>query len=421
MTALFQQLSLSQWLVPVILSLLLPLAIFIGRHNVRARRWALLEELQTTFRPALRGRGVQTFEMARARYRRRAQDEAVGERIGEVLNYFVPVLIFLLVSGTGFLLVFVASDYSFDKQDLLLGGPEPRSGTALVDYQRGTAALLAVAFSAAYLWSIGYLVLRIANFDLSPVSFMRTSVHILLTALTMIVLRHFFGAGMGLDGENTLGVLVGLALLMGMFPRLGINFLIDRMPTDVRLNRAVKEAGEISRKYPLDLIDGIAAGMKFRLAHFEIVDAQNLATYNPIILFLETPYGLFKILDWISQAQLLVVVGPERFLKLRALNVGNIRRLLDYGEDDEARKLLGPVLIDPPAGIEVTDGMIKAEIKSIREELHVQRLLELCEAVVESMEAPPAPSLKSEEQAIAQKVMETPTAMLSGNGAAGHA
>ena len=415
MTDPFAGLTPAGWLIPLALSTLLPLAVFIGRHNVRNRRRAILEELKTTFRPALRGRGVQTFEMARARYRRRLQEDSFPERFAEFIHFLVPVAIFLVVSGVGFLMIYASLGGTFGQANFLLKGPQLPSGANLVDYQYGSVVLLAVAFSAAYLWSIGYLVLRIANFDLSPISFLRTSVHILLTGLTILVIRHSAGT-FGGSGETSLGFLIVLAFLLGMFPRLGLNYLVDRMPSGVRLNRAVKEASEISRRYPLDLIDGVGANIKFRLGHFEIADAQNLATYNPIILFLETPYGLFKILDWISQAQLLLAVGPDRFLRLRALNVGNIRRLLAYGQDDEARKLLGPVLIDPPAGVAVTDAMIKAEIDAIAQELHVKRLMELCDAIVESMDAAPEEGLKAEEQMVAEQVI--PPAPAAGNGAA---
>ncbi|MCG8357548.1 MAG: hypothetical protein MI920_18450 [Kiloniellales bacterium] len=393
MVALIDFLTDFRVIIPVTLSLLLPLAVFIGRHNIRIRRNGLLEELKSLLELG-DGKGsagnVQTFAMARARYLRSEADASLVSRLKDAANYFVPVLIFVLVSSIGFVAIAKTVTMEFSSLNFVLAGPVAHPAGALTSYQHGTVVLLATAFAAAYVWSIGYLVLRIANFDLSPLSFLRTSVHILLTCLTAVVLRHALANGFGVEAETGIGFLIAFSLLQGMFPRLGINYLVERMPSAVRLNRPVPKASKISRFYPLDLIDGISSEVKFRLGAFEITDAQNLATQNPVILFLETPYGLFKILDWVSQAQLLLVAGPERYLKLRELNVHNIRELLAYGRHPETRKLLRPILIDAPEGIEVTDEMIRVELESVAEALHVQRLEQLCHTLSRSAAELPA-------------------------------
>lgn len=403
MTGIWAFLADHRFIIPFTLSLLLPFAVFIGRHNIRAHRNGLLDELKPLLELG-EGKGsaanVQTFAMARARYLRREEEARFVNRFKEAANYAIPVLIFVLISAVGFVAISKGAGAKFGGLDFVLSGPVPQDDAKRAAYQHGTAVLLATAFSAAYVWSIGYLVLRIANYDLSPLSFLRTSVHILLTCLTAIVLRHAVANGFALEAAGGIGFLIAFSLLQGMFPRLGLNYLIEQMPSRVRLNRPVAKAREIARFYPLDLIDGISSDVKFRLAAFEITDAQNLATYNPIILFLETPYGLYKIMDWVSQAQLLLAAGPERYLKLRALNVHNVLEFLAYGRNEETRKLLKPILIDPPEGVEITDEMIKVEFDSVAAALHVQRLEQLYETLSRSAAEPPPDGAQEKSEAL---------------------
>jgi hypothetical protein len=148
--------------------------------------------------------------------------------------------------------------------------------------------------------------------------------------------------------------------------------LIDRLPSWLRIKREVAQAGEIGRSFSLELIDGIDPTIKFRLNQLEIADVQNLATANPIELYVEAPYGLQLILDWIAQAQLLTELGPQRFLDARMSGVRDVAAFLELGRSDAGLKLIEPLLI--PDGSAEDEGALEAKFESIANKLHVRHL-----------------------------------------------
>ena len=372
-TWLLQSIDLArpQALFTVLLSVLIPLSIFVGRRNVRVRRLRLLDNLERVLFPAGGTRQLPPgFDMIRARYLG-AQDatwwNSLVSWLQEVGIYLLPTMVFVLVSACGFgLLVQLGGDWLVAARTLLQGLQTGVSDGS--DFAAATGLVVGAGFVGAYIWSINYLILRIANFDLSPLSFLTTSAHILMSVFVAWVLRQVVAAPA--PGGIAVAVLLGIAFLSGLYPLLGLNVLIDRLPSWLRVKRDISEAGQIARSFPLDLVDGIDPSIGFRLSELDFGDVQNLATANPIELLVETPYSFGQIIDWMAQAQLLAELGPQRFLSARNQGIRDIAAFLDLGRTEAGRTLLRPLL----SASDEPDDVLRARIDSIAGKLHVRQL-----------------------------------------------
>jgi hypothetical protein len=288
--------------------------------------------------------------------------------------------------------------------------------------------VLTYTFLGSYVWTIQYLIRRISNFDLAPISFFQSVGHILLALFTMATIwqSNIFAE---IPDHR---VMIGIAFLVGFYPTLGVSHLCAKFPW-LRLRHISSESYKLQEEFPLDMIIGIDPFMKLRLAEFEIVDVQNLATINPIQIFVETPYGLYEVIDWVAQAQLILAVGPKRTLGLRRLN---IRTIFDLEKALDSpmlsSRLLNFLLADPapadPATRSAENGkgaasasgdpapVVGADVKShqplrpgssefvldpaveidalisiIRDDLHVQRLRQLWDIIGDRLQERPVP------------------------------
>lgn len=378
------------------LSFILPLTIFIGRSNIKNVRQKIIADLESVFR--IEGQKndqlIPSFEFAAYKYRALPQGPD-NTQPSEWRAYFFPVLVFIMVSFSGFLTssgMLLGKDRLDHFQPLFSGmtlyGVDGVSPMDLVHYQLQTVAVLSFAFFGAYVWSIDYLIRRISNYDLSPISFLRVTGHIILACITAVTLHHAYMDMARIVPEGAVGDGVPellVAFLTGFFPKLGLQTLLSRVP-QLQIRRIDPRAQGFIREYPIDMILGIDAAIKFRLAEFEIEDVQNLATANPILLFVETPYGIYETMDWVAQAQLILALDLDQIEALRVVNIRTIFDVERFMSRPESRPRLVQALncpkTDGKGAVLLADRGITLEnlesvVQAIGEDLHVQRLRQI--------------------------------------------
>ncbi|URK87609.1 hypothetical protein LP421_06650 [Rhizobium sp. RCAM05350] len=209
-----------------------------------------------------------------------------------------------------------------------------------------------LAFAGAFIAAIRNFVRSVAVFDLSPYTFLRHTAEIVASVIFTIILFAVFHdpisqitglvanilpaaaesvapAGTppaaAATGDHIQAIWFGLAPLLGLLPQSATKFLLIKFQNLINWIKTTDDRFiNVTKIVSLDIVDGIDYETRFRLEECGIYDVQNLATYNPIMLHIESPYGIYQVIDWVAQAQLCHILGPEKFLIFRELNIRTI-------------------------------------------------------------------------------------------------
>jgi hypothetical protein len=350
-STLWAKLPLVTLLIAFILALAIPVILIVIRNNVRQQRGNVVAEFEKVFDMANVHNA--SFEFVKNKYQ--GPDNFSWRKL------YLAAIPFMMVSFCGISLAFIPLQETTLKKGLTvhhLVAPNLLTNGGLLEenaqYFENFLTVAIVAFLASFLFSLRYLVRSIANFDLAPLTFFRVTIHMLLAIATAGVLwRTFPNLSATLTGSDptttaaTASLLwIGAAFMIGFFPDLGLNYLIQRIPFPLKRNRddLLGQCAVTS----IEVVDGIDIWKRFRLEEIDIVDVQNLATTNPILLHVETPYGFYECFDWVAQAQLCTIVGADQYLELRRRHIRTVfdleRAVLGPQATEQARRMVADIL-----------------------------------------------------------------------------
>jgi hypothetical protein len=272
--------------------------------------------------------------------------------------FWPSVLCMLTVFSTAFTLFIAFQRGYFQTPSMILGGAFlvgadgfkcpglecPKGIQPIIDsHQLGSLLVIEVSFLAAYVWALWQLFQRMVTRDVTVYAFHAITIRVVTAAiLSLIVFQGLSPASGKLAAhqpptatdaamatpavlhvqdrtampplpllETDLNYFILLAFAIGFFPETALTWL------GALARKRIFNMGPSTSYLDIEEIEGIDSYTRARLAELGIFDAPRLATCNPMTLALRTPYALQQIIDWIGQAQLLLLLKKKTFNTLR--------------------------------------------------------------------------------------------------------
>ncbi len=244
--------------------------------------------------------------------------------------FILPVLFVTVLSLLGFVHLLFGNEILSDglELNLLLTGTVPLG--ELADGPRAERLgllVLVIAFTSAFLWACQNIFRRLIAGDLHPGTYYSAGLRMCFAPLLALIVSWLPGVD-----EFGLAALPAVAFLTGLFPRRALHWVKERISI---FSRRGTEADELS----LDAIEGMTSFDRVRLSELAIDNAQGLAHARLSNLLAETPYGAPRLLDWIVQAKLYLLV-KDGIAPLRKVSVRQALEFQDACADPDLRERL---------------------------------------------------------------------------------
>jgi hypothetical protein len=400
-----EHLDITALAVAAILGILLPVCIIYMRQSIKFQRQQLIKDLEGNFQHKKPGKGrdqvIPSFEFVKYKY------FLVADSEGQSRTQDVPSYILLLASVPLVICLFVFGCVAISTVMSLAVKQDHAHSFGFERPLEAWNASLIVAYVGGYLFVIRDLLCSVENFDLGPARLLGSALHILFGIATAVLIALgwtlFVPGGAGGTVNYSCIPIFLTAFAVGYVPELGLRALLRAS----KLWLFKREDTQIYRSFkstPLEIIDGIDSEIRSRLREFNITTVQHLATANPIMLFVETPYGIYQIFDWVSQAQLCCVVGSKGFTAFGKLGIRTIfdleRAALDPRiSTSQLRHEIGrvifsavpaggqqpPVLLNPEMPTADGERNVVGIVEVLLDDLHVQRLRQIHNCVTDRL------------------------------------
>ncbi len=249
-------------------------------------------------------------------------------------DYLLPVIFVSLLSFFGIFLLLLGWMLYDQPEDIELVKSMLWSGSEFWNddiYGREKKSLTVVAWSllGGYLSGGQYIYRRFSTIDLTPGNFFSIGIRMVLAPIVALMLSYLISS----DDPSSIysnGILV-IAFLTGLFPERGLRLLMDKSASFFP-NKKDQEV----KNLPLEAIEGISYMHRLRLNEVGIDNVQNLAQFNFMLLIIKTPFPARILLDWVSQAKLLMEFR-EYAPELHKVGIRSALDFMDALDEDESR------------------------------------------------------------------------------------
>jgi hypothetical protein len=162
------------------------------------------------------------------------------------------------------------------------------------------------AFLGAYFFSLQMLVKRFTRRDLGPNAYNAVSMRIILATAGVWVAVQCFEATGNMVGQGPLLLVASFAV--GAFPLIVWQLIANVLK---KLPGAMLALPNLEGTLPLSQIDGLSVWHEARLDEEDIENVPNMATADIVDLMLNTKISPNRIINWVDQAMLLMVLPPN--------------------------------------------------------------------------------------------------------------
>ena len=163
----------------------------------------------------------------------------------------------------------------------------------------------AFAFLGAYFFSLQMLIKRFMRRDLGPNVYNAVSMRIILATLGVWVAAQWIELANKVPTGH--GTVFMLSFAVGAFPLIIWQLVANMLK---RLPGAFLALPDLEGTQPLSQLDGLSVWHEARLDEEDIENVPNLATADIVELMLNTKIAPNRIIDWVDQAMLLMVLPP---------------------------------------------------------------------------------------------------------------
>lgn len=172
-----------------------------------------------------------------------------------------------------------------------------------------------LAFLGAYFFGLQQLFRRFARRDLGPNALLSFAIRIILAFIATWVATACYALVTSTSLPTLLGEtasppgLLVLAFTLGVFPRILWQLVTAVLTKSLKLKVAIPS---FESKQTLSELDGLTIWHESRLEEEDIENVPNMATADVVHLMLHTQTPAVRLIDWVDQAILLKVLGPEK-------------------------------------------------------------------------------------------------------------